>query len=552
MTSETDEGNVWVDESPSTSFQLYALGTYDEYENAGASTGSDQVGSMTAAQQQQNERNITPSDADAVFYVKLSDMLSVFKFRTPSETDGSLNLAIFDASSDIQYYVFRKCWPTSLKINPSHAMLDQSESSGMLTGGGGGGGAGSFAANKSLVKHDFIRYISLQLFNTIHGVDFLSNEEDLLENIVYYGDVARIGIMAVLDTISTQSADITMAADASGNRYLTNAVTSNTNISRELLRQIYLNVPERLAALSDSSGVMLSVPLVENDTLNIKVVMEPSPGQHTLTNVGTIPSREYNIKLVMKNTVSVGGGGGGGGAVNTTVVDSVSFPNGYPYSSNVQDISASNLSVASSVYADGSPPVPIPLIRYGYQGWYYTNSTSWVNAAPATRNKISWYLPPNSAGVTNVGSLRYFRLSLHLFNHISTPFLTVYTQATGSGDFGGWYKSKRTYVDLNGTADDGTAIASNTNYCFYVNWNGFSVSPFTVAHSNVTLSLSDVGGSAVGNFDSSEVIFAYSIGTNSTSAAGNVEFLLSNVVVGEIENGGGGNNIIEKEYGFIY
>jgi hypothetical protein len=472
-------------------------------------------------------------------------MLSVFKFRRPTVSDGSLNLAIFDASSDIQYYVFRNCWPTSLKINPSHAMLDRSESSGMLTGGNGGG-VGSFAANKSLVKHDFIRYISLQLFNTIHGVDFLSNEDDLLENIVYYGDAARIGIMAVLDTISTQSADITMAADASGNRYLTNAVTSNTNISRELLRQIYLNVPERFAALSDSSGILLSVPLIENDTLNIKVVMEPSPGQHTLTNVGAIPPREYNIKLVMKNTVSVGGGGG---AVNTTVVDSVSFPNGYPYSSNVQDISASNLSVAPSVYADGSPPVPIPLIRYGYQGWYYTNSTSWVSAAPTTRNKINWYLPPNNSGVTTVGKLRYFRLSLHLFNHVSTPFITVYTQATGSGDFGGWYKSKRTYIVLNGTADDGTSIASNTNYCFYINWNGFSVSPFTIAHSNVALALSNVDGSAVGNFNSSEVIFAYSIGTNSTSAAGNVEFILSNVVVGDVDSSG---SIVEKEYGFVY
>ncbi len=543
MTSETDEGTVWVNDPPSTSFQLYALGTYDETDNAGI--GSDQLGSMTAVQeQQQNERTVAPSDADAVFYVKLSDMLSVFKFRTPTVSDGSLNLAIFDVSSDIQYYVFRKCWPTSLKINPSHAMLDQSESSGMLTGGGGvGAGGGSFAANKSLVKHDFIRYISLQLFNTIHGVDFLSNEDDLLENIVYYGDAARVGIMAVLDTISTQSADITMAADASGNRYLTNAVTSNTNISRELLRQIYLNVPERFAALSDNSGVLLSVPLIENDTLNIKVVMEPSPGQHTLTNVGVIPPREYNIKLIMKNVI------GSSGAANTTVVDSVSFPNAYPYSSNVQDISASNLSVAPSVYADASPPVPIPLIRYGYQGWYYTNSTSWVSAAPTTRNKINWYLPPNSAGVTTVGKLRYFRMCIHLFNHVSTPFITVYTQATGSGDFGGWYKSKRTYIVLNGTADDGTSVASNTNYCFYINWNGFSVSPFTIAHNNAALALSNVGGSAVGNFNSNEVLFAYSIGTNSTSAAGNVEFILSNVVIGDADSSGA---IIEKEYGFVY
>jgi len=538
MPTETDEGVPWVDEPTpnATTFELYALGT-------GGADGEGEAGDQT------NERSAGAADADAVFYVKLSDMLSVFKFRTPRETDGSLNIAIFDASSDIQYYVFRKCWPTSLKINPSHAMLDQSESSGMLTGGGGGGA--SFAANKSLVKHDFIRYISLQLFNTIHGVDFLSNESDLLENLAYYGEVARVGIMAVLDTISTQSADITMTADASGNRYLTNAQTMNTNISRELLRQIYLNVPERLSALQNSSGVLLSVPLVENDTLNIKVIVQPSAGQHTLTNrESAIPSRSYNIKLVMTN--GVGGGGGGGGSINTAVADSVSFPNAYPYSSNVLDISASNLSAAASVYADGSPPAPIPLIRYGYQGWYYTNSTAWVSPAPMTRNKINWYLPPNTAGVTTVGDLRYIRLSLHLFNHVSTPFVTVYTQATGSGDAGGWYKSKRTYVALNNnnnSAYNGSSLESNTNYCFYVNWNGFSVSPFTVAHTNVALSVSTVDGSAVGGFNSSEVIFAYSIGTNSTSAAGNVEFILSNVVVGEA---GGGDVVVEKEYGYIY
>ena len=545
MTTETDEVDSWMEQSTSsnTTFQLYALGTYDG--------DVDVDGDSSEAGQQTNERSAGAGagvDADAVFYVKLSDMLSVFKFRTPRETDGSLNLAIFDASSDIQYYVFRKCWPTSLKINPSHAMLDQSESSGMLTGGGGGG---SFAANKSLVKHDFIRYISLQLFNTIQGVDFLSNESDLLENIVYYGEVARVGIMAVLDTISTQSADITMAADVSGNRYLTNTQTSNTNISRELLRQIYLNVPERLSALQGTAdvsggGVMLSVPLVENDTLNIKVIVQPSAGQHTLTNrEGVIQPRSYNIKLVMKNTV----GGGGGGSINTAVADSVSFPNAYPYSTNVQDISASNLSAAASVYADGSPPVPIPLIRYGYQGWYYTNSTTWVNPAPMTRNKINWYLQPNASGVTTVGDLRYIRMSLHLFNHVSTPFLTVYTQATGSGDAGGWYKSKRTYVTLNNNDDNGSSIDSNTNYCFYVHWNGYSVRPFTVAHNSVALSVSTVDGSAVGGFNSSEVIFAYSIGTNSTSAAGNVEFILSNVVVGEAGSDG---NFVEKEYGYIY
>ena len=526
----------WVNEESnvvsagSTTFELQALGTND------GGIGGD------------GERS-GGNDADAVFYVKLSDMLSVFKFRMPS-VDISLSEAIFDSSSDIQYYVFRKNWPTSLKINPSHAMLDQNDSSGMLTDGGGGGGG--FAANKSLVKHDFIRYISLHLFNTIHGVDFLSNESDMLENITYYGEVARVGIMSVLDTVGTLSPDITMAADVSGNRYLTNVATGNTNISRELLRQISIAVPERLEAITDASGgdagTLHSVPLHENDTLNIKIVMEASPGQHTVTNVAAIPARSYNIKLIMKNTV--------GSGTNTPVIDSEYFPNGYPYTTNIQDISASNSSAAAAVYADGSPPVPIPLIRYGYQGWYYTNSSAWVNPAPITRNKINWYVLPNTAAagasVTTVGDLRYFRMNLHLFTNASLPFVTVYTQATGSGDAGGWYKSKRVYVCSNLVDDDGNTVSDHTNYSFYMNWNGYSVSPFTVAHTSAALSVSGADGNVVGGFESSEIIFAYSIGTNSSSMPGDVEFILSGVVVGEAAAGGSGSGgVLEKEYGYI-
>lgn len=529
MSSGSDPFNC----NNSTTFELYALGAND-YDG-----GGDEIGAGGAG-----ERNgPTTYDADAVFYVKLSDMLSIFKFRRSSMSWPTITSAIFDASSDIQYYVFRNYWPTALKINPSHAMLDRSESSGMLTASDGNSAA--FGRNKSLVKHDFIRYIALRLFNTIHGVDFLSNEADLLGNMEYYGEVARTGIMAVLDTVSTLSADITMEVDGSGNRFLTNTTTENTNISRELLRQIALNVPERLTALDESSGggVLLSVPFIENDTLNIKVVMATSPNQNALTNVNTIPSRSYNIKLIMKTEI----GGSGGSVMNTEPTDSALFPNSYPYSSNVVDISASNISAAASVYADGSPPVPIPTIRYGYHGWYYTNSSLWVNHAPMTRNKINWYILPNVNGVSKVGDLRYIRLNLHIFNSVSMPFLTVYTQATGSGDAGGWYKSKRMYITSN-VADDGNTLGDNTNYCFYTNWNGYSTKPFTVAHTNATLSTSTVEGSVIGNFESNELIFAYSIGTNSSSAAGNVEFILSSAIVGELNNNG---SITEKEYGYV-
>lgn len=480
-----------------------------------------------------SSRSTTPSyDATAVFYVKLSDMRAVFKFQTPS-ADTSLNEAIFDPSSNIRYYVFRRLWPTSLKINPSHAMMDRAESDGACIDND------TYATDKSLVKHDFIRYIALQLFNTVRGVDLFQNESDILENIAYYGESARVGIQSVLDTVSTMSADITMNIDSSANKYSTNDNTSITNISRELMRQIATSAPSRFLDISASTGIQ-SVPLLENDTLNIKVTMEAAPNQHALTNVDAIPSRSYNIKLILKSSIS---------GSNTAVTDSALFPNAYPYASNVLDLPAGS-NTATAVVADGSPPVPTPVIRYGYQGWYYTNSDWWVNGAPTVRNKINWYLGPN-VNTTTVGGLQYIRLSLRVFNRVSTPFLTVYTKSTGSGDAGGWYKSKRTYV----IADTAGTLTNNNSYCFYVCWNGYSIAPFAVGHTNAMLTLTGVSGGAVGGFGSEETILAYSIGTNSSSARGNVEFILSSVVIGEAGSGGGGGgsggSVIENEYGFI-
>ena len=530
--SDGSGGRVLDDE---LTFSLQALYTTpDTYDETG---GAESAGSRT----------IPGYDATAVFYVKLSDMRAVFQFQA---TDPSLNQAIFDPSSNIRYFVFRRLWPTALKINPSHAMMDRAESDGQLDGASSGCAGDTYAPGKSLVKHDFTRYIALQLFNTVRGVDLFKNESDILENIAYYGESSRVGIQSVLDTVSTLSADITMTLDSSGNKYSTNYNDSITNISRELMRQIATSAPSRLedsdVVATAAAGTIQSVPLMENDTLNIKVTVEAAPNQHTLTNVSAIPARTYNIKLILKGAVGVNGTN-----ANTAVSDSVLFPNAYPYASNVLDLLAGT-ATAASVVADGSPPAPIPVVRYGYQGWYYANSDLWVANAPTMWNKINWYLGPNTVAAT-VGDLRYVRLCLRVFNRVSTPFLTVYTKTTGSGDAGGWYKSKRTYV-ISDSDSTGT-LTNNTSYCFYVCWNGYLTAPFVVGHTDAVLTLSNVAGGAVGGFQPGESIMAYCVGTNSAAAHGNVEFILSVAVVGESGGGGGGGggggDIIEKEYGYI-
>jgi len=90
MTSESEE-IVWNDENNTTVFQLHALGVDDSSDNAADIYDVERNGDADAA-----------ADADAVFYVKLSDMLSVFKFRIPTEPSNDISGNLYDASSNNQ------------------------------------------------------------------------------------------------------------------------------------------------------------------------------------------------------------------------------------------------------------------------------------------------------------------------------------------------------------------------------------------------------------------------------------------------------------------
>jgi len=447
------------------------------------------------------------TDAAAVFYVKQSDMMSVFKFQSDSN---DMNEA---ASSDVKYYVFDRNWPAELKINPLHAMMNKSESANML------GNAESFAANKMLVKHDFIRYLSLCLFNTIHGVDLFRNENDLLENAVYGGETIRNTIHGLLGNVGTTSSEEGMSYDVSGNKYLTNDASGNTNLCRELLRQMVAGAPARFGSITDANTPQ-SLPFEVDDTINFKVTLQAAPTQNLLTGVTEIPVRSYLIKLIIKSSVT-------GGDVNTAVVDSEMYPNAYPYSSSV--VSYAPTSASSSVYNSYSPPAPIPFSRFGFNGWYYTNSTAWVSVASSVRNHVKWLVPANSAGSSTVGGLQYIRVNLKIHNKTALPYVMVYTQ---SGSY-------RKYVVSGGSG----ALTNGTKYTFYINFNSYTQEPAVAGYTNALLT-SSIGA---GNFLNSEFISSIAVETDSNASAGSVEFTLGGMIVGDIVAGVSG----EKEYGFL-
>ena len=172
-----------------------------------------------------------------------------------------------------------------------------------------------------------------------------------------------------------------------------------------------------------------------------------------------------------------------------------------------------------------SPPAPIPTARYGYNGWYYANSTTWVNVAPAVRDRVKWVLPPNAAGSSTVADLRYVRMNLKVFNTTSLPFLVVTTHAGSS----------RKYT----ISAAPNSLANDTVYSFYMNFNTYTREPATIGATNAALAYSNVGS---GSFANGEVVTSIAVETDSAAAVGSVEFTLSSVVIGEA----GG----EKEYGF--
>jgi hypothetical protein len=246
--------------------------------------------------------------ATAVYNVKLSDMLNVFKFQADSFDVNDIS------DSDIKYYVFdaSNAWPTNLVLNPANA--DMSYNPMFATGG-------DIAANKNKIKHDFVRYLSFKLFNTSYGVDLFSNEDDLLNDLVSKGATAHTNLKAALAAVSTTSADLSNNSDVSGNYYATNSLTGNTNFSRELMRQVANAAPGRFGSMVDISGLQ-SVPLVVDDTINFKLSISAATGQHDLTGrTGPFDIRVYKIRLVLKAD---------GDATNVTPIESGNTT-AYPY-----------------------------------------------------------------------------------------------------------------------------------------------------------------------------------------------------------------------------
>jgi hypothetical protein len=248
---------------------------------------------------------MTDISAVATYHIKRSVLRSVFKFHSDSADVDNVD------ASDTRYYVFMNNWPHDASLNPAHASMTTSP---MLAT------AGDVVANKNLVKHDFVRYLAYKLFNTVYGVDLFNNELELLNDISSKGRTSGSAIITLLKNVSTTASDANIPAsqtDGSNHKFLLNDASGNTNICRELMRQIASSAAGRFRyGVSDASGVDLSgnpyreVPFENGDSLNFKVTITPATNQNNLTQQSTFESRVYKIRLLVSedtNTVPIDG-----------------------------------------------------------------------------------------------------------------------------------------------------------------------------------------------------------------------------------------------------
>ena len=439
-------------------------------------------------------------DATGILYVNLQDMQNVFGYQTDSIDINN------QAADDLKYFVDMTQWPANLTLNPSHAMMFNP-----LSTGGFDIFDSSISDTKKLVKHDYIRYLSNKLFNTTRGVDLMSNELELNENLAGDGSLfesmnAR-NISNILNSICTTATTGMSGPDVNSKMYLTNTTLIPTNIVRSIMDQISASDPQRFNNLDTSvnNALIRSVPFMIDDTLNFTLTIKAAVGQNTLTNVALIQDRVYLISLIVTN--------GDAASLNCQVNDSA-FIGDLPYSV----FYPKTISNSSAVYADESAASAIPTgMGYLNNGWYYSNNTL------SPKKKINWYMPA-STGAT-VTSLKYFYISGQILSNISLPFLVVYTKPiVGGVNAASWYCSRRTYSSVGGVS----AVIPGTNaHQLVVSLDSTVAYPIINGYTQIMLTDLDTTQDK-GLFAPTEEIMFYSISTNSnTPNSADVKMILN-------------------------
>lgn len=168
---------------------------------------------------------------------------------------------------------------------------------------------------------------------------------------------------------------------------------------------------------------------------------------------------------------------------------------------------SSNVAIAGGAAVGVADPLGLTA------GWHFKNTADLTN-------KINWYYLANSntALTMNLGSLNGMYALVDV-RAGGSPYFSIYTKPTGSGDAGGWYKSRVTYAPVN---YDISAHVGSTILLYWGDDPGDFVGVPRVECVPDAFSNVGTGGA-------SEEVMLGALSTSSSYPAGTYDFVVSNL-----------------------
>lgn len=228
------------------------------------------------------------ASSNAIIEVDLALVKQAFQFQ--SDASEVLNLA----PTDVKFYLSETpFWNSGFKYNVADADEQMGGTVGPIATG--------YPSNKNMVCHDFIRFLSLRLFNTYNGVDLFDNEKDLLDDI----RLKSVDVWTKMESELAKYNDfdgthIDLKTDSAGKKYSTNEVIDS--IVRKLYEQMISTLSGRERFKNMITGDRQDLPFQADDTIQIKIIINPESNQHLLTNVGALEPRSYKIIYKLKDS----------------------------------------------------------------------------------------------------------------------------------------------------------------------------------------------------------------------------------------------------------
>jgi hypothetical protein len=146
------------------------------------------------------------------------------------------------------------------------------------------------------VKTDFLRYLALKLFNTPLATDLFLNQELLDDDANSKFNAAWTQLVTNnINVVSTNGSDTDLLGVA-GSKYLTNSITSDKNLCRELYMQMASQQAARFSNFSNTFDSQ-SLPFVAGDSVSFQVTMSAAANQVLFGGDAILP-RSYEIRIV--------------------------------------------------------------------------------------------------------------------------------------------------------------------------------------------------------------------------------------------------------------